>query len=136
MGIEIFQIGNGTIAAQVLITSDETWSSALVVQGKQRVNIGIRVGNVNSDILSAAGMASATASTFSGVVTVQRRMAEETEAYHWRDVTEWTIAVTDGADGSSENITDKPEPETCEYRVGVKTSDYSAGAAILRLGVG
>jgi hypothetical protein len=134
MGIEIFQIGTGTKAAQLLVDSDNNWTSTIHIQGHQRVNIGIRVGSANSDILSAADQASATFSTFSGVLTLQRRMPEEDQSYHWRDVDTWSVTTAEGEGGSSENITDKPEPETGEYRFGVKTSEYYAGLATIRLG--
>jgi len=134
MGIEIFTIGEGDKAAQLLVDSDNNWTSTIHIQGHQRVNLGIRVGSANSDILSAADQASATFSTFSGIITAQRRMPEEDQDYHWRDVDTWSITTAEGEAGSSENITDKPEPETSEYRFGVKTGEYYAGAAIIRLG--
>jgi len=61
-------------------------------------------------------------------------MREETESYHWRDVAEWVISSTGAGVGGSESITASPEPETCEYRAGVKTSDFTGGDALIRIG--
>jgi len=63
-------------------------------------------------------------------------MPEETEDYHWRDVASWTISSTGAGIGGSENITAYPEPETCQYRLGMKNeaAAYVAGVAHIRLG--
>ena len=136
MGLEIFVIG--TKAAQRLIQSDTEWTSVIVVQGKQRVNVGIVVGTQISDILSAASFSatiSELTSVFSGTVYLQRRMPEEYQDYHWRDVAEWAISSTAGGEGGSENITAYPEPETCQYRLGLKAAaDYTGGVCHIRLG--
>lgn len=137
MGTEIQVIGDGMRAAQKLLISDGEFTSVIVVQGQQHMNIGIRVGSDNSDILSYYAYSmplSTVASTFSGIITLQRRMKGETQEFEWRDVDTWSIFTTDGTDGSDENTTITPEPETCEYRAGVKTGEYFAGAAIIRIG--
>ncbi len=138
MGTEIAVIGNGDKAAQLFVTSDTEWTSAIVVQGHQRVNVGIVVGDQISDILSAATFSaaiSATASVFSGTVTLQRRMPEEDASYHWRDVASWTINSSGGGAGGSENITASPEPESAQYRCGIKAAaDYTGGVTHLRVG--
>ena len=139
MGLNVFTIGNGDKAAQRLITSDTAWTSAIIVQGHQHVNIGIRVGTDISDILSAASFSdtiSVVTSVFSGIVTLQRRMPEENEDYHWREVSEWAISSTGGGVGGSENITAYPEPESCQYRVGLTdaAAAYVGGVAHLRIG--
>lgn len=138
MGLEIFQIGNeGKKAAQLLIESDDNWTSTITVQGHQCLNVGIRVGVDISDILSAASFSATISqvnSIFSGTITLQRRMPEEDQDYHWRDVSDWTISSTGAAQGGSENITAYPDPETAQYRAGIKNGDYTAGLAHIRIG--
>jgi len=141
MGLEIFKIGDGNKAAQLWVTaSDNEWTSAIIVQGHQRLNVGIMVGSQISDILSAAAVSAAISginSFFSGVITLQRRMPEETEDYHWRDVSSWTISSASlTSTGGSENITAYPEPETVQYRAGTnkEAAAYVAGNAIVRIG--
>lgn len=143
MGTEIFQIYDGKKAAQLYVTSDTEFTSVIRVQGHQRLNVGIAVGNIVSDLLSIAASAgkyysaavSAMDSVFSGTITLQRRMGEDTSDYLWRDVAEWAINSAAGDDGGSENITTTPEPESCYYRAGVKAAaDYTDGVAIVRIG--
>ena len=107
MGTEIYAIGDGVKAARLLITSDTEWTSAIVVQGHQALNVGIVVGDQISDLLSQIASAgnyystaiSAMASIFSGKITLQRRMREETLATDWRDVDTWTISSTGAGKG-------------------------------------
>lgn len=138
MGLEIFVINKGEKAAQRLIQSDTEWTSVIAVQGHQRVNVGIIVGTEISDILSNAAFSAAISevtSVFSGTVYLQRRMAEEDLDYHWRDVSEWTISSNAGGEGGSENITAYPEPETVQYRLGLKAAaDYTGGVCHIRIG--
>ena len=139
MGLEIFQINDGKKAAQRFISSDEAWTSVITVQGHQRLNIGILVGSQISDIISAAGFSdtiSGINSFFTGIVTLQRRMPEEDESYHWRDVAEWSISSVAINKGGSENITAYPDPETAQYRLGLTAAAaaYVAGVAHIRLG--
>ena len=141
MGLEIITIDNtvdGNKRAQLLCESDNNFTSVIQVQAHQRINVGILVGSQISDILSAAGLSAASfatpASVFSGTITLQRRMPEETESYHWRDVDEWVIDSAAINTGGSENITVSPEPETVQYRAGIKTTDFTAGDAIVRIG--
>jgi len=139
MGLEIKVIGRGKKAAQLLVESDNNWTSAITVQAGHRVNIGIRVSDAISDILSAAAFSAAISginSFFSGIITLQRRMPEENEDYHWRDVAEWTISSAAVGEGGSENITTSPEPETAEYRAGTgkHADDYVGGVAHVRIG--
>lgn len=136
-GFYLYQIGDGTKAAQTLLISSPVWTSVVPVQAYQRVNVGFRVGNTVSDILSEIAYStsiSAITSAFSGVLTLQRRMREEDQDYHWRDVAEWSVLASDGEDASLEAITELPEPEPCEYRLGLKSGDYISGVAIARLG--
>ena len=142
MGIEIAVIGGlSENKAQLWVTaSDNEWTSVITVQGHQRVNVGIVVGSQISDILSLAVVSAAISgitSFFSGVITLQRRMPEETEDFHWRDVSNWTISSASLTDtGGSENITAYPEPETCQYRVGTnkEAGAFVAGNAVVRIG--
>ena len=142
MGLEIFVLDNtadGNKRAQLLVESDNNWTSVIRVQAGQRVNVGIRISDAISDILSAAAFSATISginSFFSGIITLQRRMPEETEDYHWRDVEEWVISSTAVGVGGSESITASPEPETCEYRAGtgLHADDYVAGVALVRIG--
>lgn len=88
------------------LVSSPVYTSELTVQGKQQLNVSLRV-------LSA----------FSGTITLQRTFDNGTV---WRDVETWAIAT--------ESISTKPEPETCKYRIGIKTGDYVSGEALARLG--
>jgi hypothetical protein len=140
MGVEIAVIDNtvdGTKRAQLLLESDNNFTSVINVQARQRVNVGIVVGTQISDILSDASFSAAISvvtSVFSGTVTLQRRMLDETQDYHWRDVAEWVISSSAAGEGGIENITVSEEPETAQYRVGIKTTEYTAGVAHLRIG--
>ena len=140
MGLEIKVIDttiDGTKRAQLLLESDNNFTSVINVQAGRRVNVGIVVGTQISDILSAAAFSttiSQLTSVFSGTVTLQRRMNNETEFYEWRDVSEWAINSTAAGEGGSENITAYEEPENCQYRAGIKETDYTAGVGHLRIG--
>ena len=140
MGVEIKVIDttvDGNKRAQLLAESDNNFTSVINIQARQRLNVGIVVGTEISDILSAAEASAAISvitSVFSGTITLQRRMLEETADYHWRDVAEWVISSTAAGEGGSESITVSEEPETCQYRAGVKTADYTAGVAHVRVG--
>lgn len=140
MGLEIKVIDNtpdGNKRAQLLLESDFNFTSVIDVQARQRVNIGIIVGTQISDILSAASFSAAISeltSVFSGTVTLQRKMLEDTADYAWRDVAEWVISSSVGGDGGSENITANPEPETCQYRAGIKETEFTDGVGLLRIG--
>ena len=140
MGLEIIKIDTTPDAnkrAQLLLESDNNFTSVIDVQAHQRVNIGIKVGIEISDILSAASFSatiSQLTSIFSGTVTLQRRLSNETESYEWRDVDNWVIDSDSGGAGGSENITVSPEPETVQYRAGIKETEYTDGVAIIRIG--
>lgn len=139
MGIEISVLDTNfnSRKAQLLCESDNNFTSVITVQGHQRVNVGILVGSQISDIISAASLSTSISgimSIFSGTITLQRRMAEEAESYHWRDVDDWTISSVAINTGGSENITAYPEPFTCQYRAGIKTGDYTNGVAHIRIG--
>jgi len=141
MGLEIKVIGNN--AAQLLAESDANYTSVIDVQGKQRINVGIVVGTEISDYVSTITLVSAGLSVtsyatfdsvFSGTLTLQRRMREETQDYQWRDVANWVISSSAAGEGGSENITVTPEPENCQYRAGVKSTEYTSGDALIRIG--
>ena len=144
MGLEIQVIGGlSKNKAQLLVESDNNWTSTIAVQGHQRLNIGIVVGEGVSDLLSHITLASAGLSitsyatfdsVFSGTIQLQRRMGEEDQDFQWRDVSEWAISSSAAGEGGSENITVTPEPETVEYRAGVKTTEYTGGDALIRIG--
>jgi hypothetical protein len=143
MGTEIFQIGDGSKAARLLVTSGNEWTSAVLVQGHQKLNVGITVGDQVSDLLSQLASAgnyysaaiSALASIYSGTIYLQRRMPEETLDSDWRDVDNWAIASTAAGVGGSENITALDDPESVEYRAGVKAdADVVGGTCMVRIG--
>jgi len=134
----------GRKAVQGIFVSDFEFTSALVVYPYQTVNIGIMIGSQVSDILSAKGgiggsvavgvAISAIFSTASMSITLQRQYPEEMGGDFWHDVDAWSVTVAEAEEASSENISDKSEPETMMYRVGVKTGEYESGLALVRLG--
>ena len=140
MGNEIFEINDGKKAAQLLIVDNtaSTWTSIIRVQGHQRLNVGIMVGDQISEILlknTFSATISALASIFSGTITLQRRYPEEDEVFQFRDVDNWAVNSSGGGEGGSENITAYPDPETVEYRLGLKAAaDYTGGITLVRLG--
>ena len=131
----------GRKAVQGVFVSDFEFTSALIVYPYQRVNVGIMIGSQVSDILSAGGFSvtvgaaiSAIFSTASMSITLQRQYPEEMGSNFWHDVDAWSVTVAEAESASSENISDKSEPETMMYRVGVKTGGYESGLALVRLG--
>lgn len=135
----------GRKAVQQVILGANSWTSALTVQAYQRVNVGIFIGSQVSDILSlyafggsvAVGAAiSAPLSYASMSITLQRRYPEEMGGgdYMWRDVDAWSVTLAETEGASSENISDKSEPEVMEYRLGTKTGAHESGIALVRLG--
>lgn len=114
------------------IASSPVYTSTLIVQAYQRLNVGIMIGSV----IASAGVPanSVVLSTFSGIITLERQMPGDASGI-WRDVQSWTIASAAGLAGSEEVITVSPEPETVKYRLGTKTGEYySVGMANVRLG--
>jgi len=134
----------GRKAVQGVFFSDYEFTSALLVQAYQRVNVGIMIGSQISDIISAAGgvgasvavgvAISAPAATASMSITLQRQYPEEMGGPFWHDVDSWSVTIAEAEAASSENISDKSEPETMMYRVGIKTGEYESGCALIRLG--
>ncbi len=108
-------------SVQLAIASDNIYMSVLSVQGYQRVNFGLIVGSIDATTGSITSDGS-----FTGTVTLQRRFADA----YWRDVYSWAVA----ASGNTESITDKPEPESCDYRAGIKTGEYTSGEVVVRIG--
>lgn len=107
--------------------SSPVFTSELIVQGHQRLNASIKIGQ--------SFVADPTASTFSGIITLQRQLpGSDADANVWRDVNSWSIVASDGLDAAQENITANGEPETVKYRLGCKTTDFFAGGAFGRLG--
>ena len=131
-------------AVQAVVFAQNDYTSALTIQAYQRINIGILIGSQVSDRISAEGGLSASVnigaaitqimSTASMSITLQRQMREEMGGLYWRDVEAWSVTFAEGEAASSENISDKIEPELCSYRLGVKTGGYETGLVLLRLG--
>ncbi len=91
--------------------------------------LGIAIGSQVSDILSywnfghsvASGAAiSAPVLTASMSITLQRQYPEQMGSDFWHDVDSWSVTIAEGEGASSENISDKSEPEVTMYRIGVK----------------
>ena len=61
-------------------------------------------------------------------------MLEDTADYSWRDVANWVVSSSSGGEGGSENITVSSEPETTQYKAGVKAGDGVLGVGHLRIG--
>lgn len=107
--------------------SSPVFTSEIVVQGHQRVNVSIKIGQ--------SFIVDPTASTFSGIITLQRQLpGSDAAASVWRDVQDWSIVASDGLDAAQENITANGEPETVKYRLGTKSGNFFAGGAFGRLG--
>ena len=132
----------GRKAVQGVFVSDFEFTSALTVYPYQTVNVGIMIGSQVSDILSLGAFSdvtpgaaiSAIFSTASMSITLQRQYPEEMGGDFWHDVDAWSVTVAEAESASSESISDKSEPETMMYRVGVKTGGYESGLALVRLG--
>lgn len=130
------------VAVQGVFFSDYEFTSALTVYPYQRVNVGIMIGSQVSDILSAGAFSdvvpgtviSAVLSTASMSITLQRQYPEEAGGSFWHDVSTWSVTAAEGEAASSENISDKAEPELVIYRVGIKTGAYENGLALVRIG--
>lgn len=109
-------------------------TSEINVQAGQRINVGIWIGSVISGpTLSAA----------SATVVLERRLnylsgasapIENSDAQFWRVVNTWTVQAANGLDDNVEVITTSPEPENCQYRLGVTVVDVGTGQ--LRIGNG
>lgn len=133
--------GGTETAVQGVFISDAEFTSALIVQAYQRVNVGIMIGSQVSDILSAGGFEvipgaaiSGPFSTASMSITLQRQYPEQMGTDFWHDVDAWSVTVAEWEEASSENVSDKQEPEPMMYRVGVKKTEYESGLALVRLG--
>ena len=101
------------------------------------------IGSQVSDILSRQNFGASVASdaaisqilsTASMSITLQRQYPEEMGGAFWHDVEFWSVTKAEAEDASSENISDKSEPETMLYRIGVKTGAWESGLALVRLG--
>jgi len=132
--------GQPTVAAAVL-TSDNVFTSAIPVQAYQRVNVGIMIGSQVSDILSLGNFAVASGAAISAIfstasmsITLQRQYPDEIGGSFWHDVDSWSVTLAEGEAASSENISDKSEPEVMMYRLGTKAGGYETGLALVRLG--
>lgn len=132
-------------AVGVLLVSSPVFTSALLVQAGQTVNIGIIIGSKVSDILSARSYStaiSAVVGTLSADLVLQRRMPEDIGQastlagadWTWRDVQDWSVLAATGEAASEENRTEKSEAEVVEYRFGCKSGAYETGECLLRIG--
>ena len=107
------------------VASDVVFTSAINVQGHQRINVSIRPGT--------SLVTDPTLSVVSATFTLQRQLpGDPTDV--WRGVQDWAVTNADGLEGEIEVITTSPEPETAQYRLGVKEGNYDSGAAWVRLG--
>ncbi len=136
-------IGSGEKAVQGVFYTDDTYTSAILVQAYQRVNVGIAIGSRLSIILSLWNFGGSVASgaAISGIIetasmsiTLQRQYPEQMGMGFWHDVDAWSVTVAEGEEASSENISDKSEPEVVMYRIGVKSGQWESGLALVRLG--
>jgi len=135
-------IGDGRKAVQAVMEGDNSWTSALIVYPYQTVNVGIMIGSQVSDILSLGAFSdtipgaviSAIMSTASMSITLQRQYPEEMGGDFWHDVECWSVTFAEWEAASSENISDKSEPETMMYRLGTKAGEWESGLALVRLG--
>ena len=104
-----------------------TFTSTLNVQAYCRLNIGIWVGSLvafSDVVLNSASM----------ILTLQRQLPGDPSIL-WRNVDTWAVALANGQGGNAEEITAQPEPEDCQYRLGLKTAaEYGSGTIYVRLG--
>jgi len=133
----------GRKAVQAAVYSDNVFTSAILVQAYQTVNVGIAIGSQVSDILSHWNFGASVASgeaisdpvlTARMSITLQRQYPEQMGTDFWHDVDAWSVTIAEGEAASSENISDKSEPEVMMYRLGVKEDGYESGFALVRLG--
>ena len=136
-------IGSGKKAVQAVFYGDDIYTSAILVQAYQRLNVGIAVGSQVSDILSHWNFGGSVASgeqisdpalTASMSITLQRQYPEQMGTAFWHDVDCWSVTIAEGESASSENISDKSEPEVAMYRIGIKSGEWESGLALVRLG--
>lgn len=111
------QVASATVDA----VTTSLFMSEVTIQGKQRINVTIVTGSIiaATGIISQAGSCTAT-------ITAQRTFDGGS---NWLDVDDWIVAS-----GNFEYISDKPEPETCQYRLVVKAGDHTSGDCVCRLG--
>lgn len=109
-----------------LIASSPVFTSELVVQGHQRVNVSIRPG-----VSAGALIQDPVNSTVSAIFTLRRKLPGDDI---WRAVQEWSVVAADGLDAEIEVITSNEEAETVQYQLGTIEDDYFAGGAFVRLG--
>jgi len=128
---------------QTLINSDPIFTSAIRVQAGYRVNICVFVGNsldfTSTPVNSAASMSLVLQRKLPGDTTDSATASWDTEGIGnlgWRDVESWSILSASGYDASFDLITDKPEPETCMYRIGARDGMYSGGVGSLYVRLG
>ena len=90
--------------------------------GRKVITKSVTGANEFSDAVELTGHFSLSISgTWAGTVTAQRSFDGST----WHDVDTWTINTQEYG----------LEPEKgIEYRVGIKTGDYTSGTCVLRLG--
>ena len=103
-------IGDGRKAVQGVFFAESQYTSAIVVQAYQRVNVGIAIGSQVSDILSywnfghsvASGAAiSAPVLTASMSITLQRQYPEQMGSDFWHDVDSWSVTIAEGEGASA-----------------------------------
>lgn len=102
------------------IAASNIFTSAITVQGHQRVGVRIIVGSAVSAVGSIISGGSMTMTA-----TLQRSYDN---GDYWADVDNWSVAT--------ESISAQPEPQTTQYRFGVKIGDYTSGEIIGELRAG
>ena len=108
-------------SATVDAATGSLYTSQLHVQAYQRIDVGIVVGSLSTD-----GSTIVPGGSFTGIVTLQRLLPGDEKAENWRDVSSWTVAT--------ESISDKPQLEPAQYRLGIKAGQHTAGDCVIRLG--
>ena len=81
-------------AVVAVITAQNEYCSAITVQAGHRVNFGIVIGSIVSDMMSSVSPLSAISgplSTMSASIVLQRQVGEWIGTGFWHDVDEWAV---------------------------------------------
>lgn len=118
-----------TRRAKLATLGSALFTSVITVDAGSRMNYSFTFGN--SAVSVADDMILSTASA---IVRLQRRLPDDTTEL-WRTVATWTVLAVNGMDDAQDNITDDPEPETSQYRLGIASGEHYAGVIRGRVGV-
>jgi predicted phage gp36 major capsid-like protein len=102
------------------LNNSNIWTSSLMVQGTDRVNLTLVVGSVGTAQSVIAG------GSFTGSVQLHRSFDNGAN---------WSV-IDSGFTTTEDKRQPEPEPETCLYRAGVPIGAWTSGEIACRLGAG